>query len=148
MCQHIALWTKYLAWIISYFRMHILQWSRAAESNYCEISSISAHQNPENYMFLVSSYSCLYQIHRSQVLSPEWWCIWSSAGRRGSNYMWVINKIITYLGKAYIRGLTVHESIMRAFTYNVCINGSQSFNIILEHPKILWETSYDIITNI
>ena len=47
-------------------------------------------------MFLVSSCSCLRSIYWSQVLSWEWRCSWSSADRRCSNYIWVINKFIAY----------------------------------------------------
>ena len=38
-------------------------------------------------MFFISSCSCLYPIHWSQVLSREWRCSWSSADRRGYNYI-------------------------------------------------------------
>ena len=58
-------------------------------------------------MFLVSSRSCLRSIHLSQLLSWEWRCSWSSADRRCSNYIWVINNIIAYRGATYIRGFTV-----------------------------------------
>ena len=58
-------------------------------------------------MFLVSSCSCLRSIHWSQVLSWEWRCSWSSADRRCSNYIWVINNFIAYKGATYIRGFTV-----------------------------------------
>ena len=47
-------------------------------------------------MFLVSSCSCLGWIHQSQVLSREWTCSWSSADRRCSNYIWVINNFIAF----------------------------------------------------
>ena len=58
-------------------------------------------------MFLASSCSCLYPIHSSQVLNREWGCSWSSADRRCSNYIWVINNFIAYLGESYIRRLMV-----------------------------------------
>ena len=58
-------------------------------------------------MFLVSSRRRLRSIHWSQVLSWEWRCSWSSADRRCSNYIWVINNFITYWGATYIRGFTV-----------------------------------------
>ena len=48
------------------------------------------------YMFLISSCSCLCPIQWSQVLSQEWRCSWSSADRRCSNYIWVINNFIAY----------------------------------------------------
>ena len=43
--------------------------------------------------------------HWSQVWSPEWRCNWSSANRRCSNYIWVINYFIAYYSASYIRGL-------------------------------------------
>ena len=59
-------------------------------------------------MFLVSACSCLCAIYWSQVLSGEWKCIWSSADRRCSNYIWVINNLIAYKRASYIRDLTVY----------------------------------------
>ena len=59
-------------------------------------------------MFLVSSCSCLSPIYWSHVLSWEWRCSWSSADRRCSNYIWVINNLIAHKGASYIRGLTVY----------------------------------------
>ena len=38
----------------------------------------------------------------------QWRCSWSSADRRCSNYIWVINNFIAYQGVSYIRGLTVY----------------------------------------
>ena len=43
----------------------------------------------------------------SQVLSWEWRCGWSSADRRCSNYIWVINNFIAYKGATYTRCFTV-----------------------------------------
>ena len=42
-----------------------------------------------------------------QVLSRGWRCSWSSADRRCSNYIWVINRLFAYQDATYIRGLTV-----------------------------------------
>ena len=64
--------------------------------------------NPKIQMFLISSCSCLCSIHWSQVLSREWRCSWSSADRRCSNYIWVIDNFIVYEGATYIRGFTVY----------------------------------------
>ena len=61
-------------------------------------------------MFLVSSRSCLRSIHWSQLLSWKWRCSWSSADRRCSNYIWVINNFIAYRGATYIRGFTLVAS--------------------------------------
>ena len=58
-------------------------------------------------MFLISSCSCLCPIHWSQMLSWEWRCSWSSADRRCSNYIWVTNNFIAYLGATYNRGFMV-----------------------------------------
>ena len=41
------------------------------------------------------------------MLSWEWRCSWSSADRRCSSYIWVINNFIAYLGATYIRGFTI-----------------------------------------
>ena len=58
---------------------------------------IQAVPNPQTQMFLVSSCSCLHPIDLSHVLSREWRCSWSSADRRCSNYIWLINKYILLL---------------------------------------------------
>ena len=58
-------------------------------------------------MFLASACSCLCAMYWSQVLSGEWRCSWSSAERRCSNYIWVINNFIAYQGAPYIRDSTV-----------------------------------------
>ena len=42
-----------------------------------------------------------------------WRCSWSSADRRCSNYIWVINIFIAYWGAPYIRDLTVHKQSQR-----------------------------------
>ena len=57
-------------------------------------------------MLLVSSCSCLCSVYWSQVLSRER-CFWSSADRRWSNFIWVINNFIAYYGVTYNRGLKV-----------------------------------------
>ena len=67
-------------------------------------------------MFLVSSCSCLRSIHWCQVLSWEWRCSWSSADRRCSNYIWVINNFTAYQGATYIKGFTVVALIHGAVT--------------------------------
>ena len=46
-------------------------------------------------------------IEARPVLSREWRSSWSSADRRCSNYIWVINYSIAYQGVVHIRGLTV-----------------------------------------
>ena len=61
---------------------------------------------------LVSSCICLCPIYWSQVLSREWRCSWSSADRRCSNCIWVINNLIAYWGATYIKDLTVFVFII------------------------------------
>ena len=67
-------------------------------------------------MLLVSSCSCLHPIRWSQVLSWEWRCSWSSADRRCSNFIWVINNSIAYKSAAYIRDLTVYSHTQMSHT--------------------------------
>ena len=62
---------------------------------YRNISYIRRNKS-QTQMFLVSSCSCLCPIQWSQVLSREWRCSWSSADRRCSNYIWVIDNFIAY----------------------------------------------------
>ena len=63
-------------------------------------------------MFRGLSCSCLCPIHWSQVLSWERRCSWSSADRRCSNYIWVINNFIAFWGVPYITGFTVFWVIL------------------------------------
>ena len=55
---------------------------------------ISEAPNPKTWMFLASSCICLWPIYWIRMLSREWRCSWSSADRRCSNYIWVINNLI------------------------------------------------------
>ena len=57
--------------------------------------------------------SCFCPTHWSQVLSEEWRCSWSNAGRWCSDYIWVISTIISYQGATYIRDLTVCQHARR-----------------------------------
>ena len=60
-------------------------------------------------MFLVSSCNCLCPIRWSQVSNRKWRCSWSSADKRCSNYIWVINNVIAYWNASYIRDLMVYK---------------------------------------
>ena len=62
---------------------------------YRQVSIISA-PNPNTSKILVLSCGCLCRIPWSQLLSREWRCSWSSADRRCSNYIWVIDNFIAY----------------------------------------------------
>ena len=61
---------------------------------YRKISNIRRTKSSNFKMFLVSHCSCLCAIYWSQVWSREWGCSWSSADRRCSNYVWVIDNLI------------------------------------------------------
>ena len=63
--------------------------------------------SPHSTLTSLLSLNDLWPIHWRQVLSWEWRCSWSSADRRCSNYIWVINNFIANLGVAYIRDSTV-----------------------------------------
>ena len=71
-------------------------------------SLIQGAPNPKTEMILISSCSRLCPIHWSHVLSREWRYSWSSADRRCSKYIWVINNLIANSGAPYIRDLTVY----------------------------------------
>ena len=74
--------------------------------DYHKTSNISCTKIP-NLKWFPSCCTCLCPIHWSHVLSREWRCSWSSADRRCSNYIWVVNKSIPYQSAAYIRDLIV-----------------------------------------
>ena len=72
-----------------------------------KISNTSRTNSPNsNVSRLV--WSCICPSYWCQVLRREWRCSWSSAERRCSNYIWVIDKSIARYGASYIRDLTVH----------------------------------------
>ena len=49
--------------------------------------------------------------------SSRWWrCRWSSADRRCSNYIWVINNFAAHWSATYTRGLTVYTSTCNVST--------------------------------
>ena len=54
------------------------------------------------------------------MLSREWRCSWSSAGRPCFNYIWVIDKCIAYQGASCIRGFTVCCNTM--YLEYICFN--------------------------
>ena len=102
-------------------------------------------------MLLVLSCCCLCAIYWSHVLSWECRCSWSSADRRCSNYIWVINKYIAYWGGSNIRDLTVHP-LEVAFTKwveiiwnplkrnNQIINSSPMVYPVLASKTYIWLT--------
>ena len=105
-------------------------------------------------MFLVTYCSCLCPIYWSHVLSWEWRCSWSSADRRCSNYIWVINNLIAWEGATYIRDFTVivvlsyhmwstvlYSSLVklmvRQCTWKCHLyNGNHSFNVLKQNREV------------
>ena len=73
---------------------------------YRQVSNIRRTKS-QHLKGLVLSCGCLCRIPWSQMCSREWRCRWSSADRRCSNYIWVIDNFIAYQGASYIRGFTV-----------------------------------------
>ena len=69
----------------------------------CQTSNISSTKSQN---LNVSHFVLQFSIRWSQVLSREWRCNWSSADRRCSNYIWVINNFIAQ-DVPYIRSFTV-----------------------------------------
>ena len=73
--------------------------------------NLSHTKSPKLKCFPPRLASCLCPVYWSQVVSQEWrcsWrCSWSSADRRCSNYIWIINNFIAW-GAPYIRCLTVY----------------------------------------
>ena len=57
--------------------------------NYRQIFNIRGAKSPNGF---------LYTIHLSQVLGREWRCSWSSAYKRCSKYIWVVNNYFAYYG--------------------------------------------------
>ena len=61
--------------------------------NYRQFSNIRRTQSQNINVFS----SCLAVVfHWNHVLSWEWRCSWSSADKRCSNYIWVVNNFIAY----------------------------------------------------
>ena len=67
--------------------------ARDISNYYCQTSNIS-HTTSPNLNVVVSSCSCHWPIHRSQVISWKWRCSWSSAYRQCSNCILVSNNFI------------------------------------------------------
>ena len=86
-------------------------------------------------MFLVSSCSCLCTIQWSRVLSREWRCSWSSADRRCSNYIWVIDNVIAYKGASYIRDLTLNKIMDSGNGFILFLQ--QAINLIDDKDQLL-----------
>ena len=124
------------------------------DMNYRKIRNISRNHNtsPNHKIqrILVSLCSCYCPIHWSNVLSSELRCSWSSADRRSSSYIWVINNFIAYSGATCIRGLTV--CLIVCVLFPASISQNPLFNVeklVLSNLLYMYivETLYDICQN-
>ena len=67
----------------------------------------------------ISGIICLSALGRLwSMYRQEWRCSWSSADRRCSNYIWVIDNFIAYYGAPYIRGFMVDVIACHLFSAN------------------------------
>ena len=80
-------------------------------------SPIQDASKPPNLMFVVSSCSCRCPI---QVLRREWRYSCSSADRRCSNFIWMINNFIAYQGATSVRDLTVAILMCITYVFHIC----------------------------
>ena len=96
-------------------------------------------------MFLVSSCTCLLPIQWNRVFSREWRCSGSSADRRCSNYVWVIDNFIASEGASYIRDLTVCFDDHWLFHYLDYIIVHINLHSNLLWDDMPWDTTYPII---
>ena len=95
----------------SYTELAILAWEKKEQQNHAPTNLLSKTHNSKNLN--VSRLVLLLSL--PNVLKPgrEWRCIWISAHRRCSNYMWVINNFIAYQDTTYSEGLKV-------ISYGIC----------------------------
>ena len=73
---------------------------------YCKISNIRCTKSPNLNVPRLVLWLSLPNPMKPGVKSRRR-CSWSSAERRWSNYIWVIDNFIAYWGASYIRDLTV-----------------------------------------
>ena len=115
---------------------------------YRQVSNIRRTKS-QHLKILKLSCCCLCRIPWSQMLSRERRCSWSSADRRCSNYMWVIDNFIAYQGASYIRGFTVYifaivsahngKKCVAWLKYILCFHVTLCFRIVLHMICIVYE---------
>ena len=93
-------------------------------------------------MFFDSACCCLRTINWSQVFSGEWRCCWSSADRRCSNYIWVINNFMAYSSAAYIKDLTVGINGM-VVCYQPCSGGQTLIKSPGNVNDVVWSIRFN-----
>ena len=70
-------------------------------------------------------------------------CSWSSADRRCSSYIWMINKLIAYEGAPYIRGLTVLQLLILHMTHRKSVL-HRKYRILSWSPPGLYISKFDV----
>ena len=113
-----------MAWSCTKLSRYLNQWcmiqySSSGVFNCCQTSNIRHTNSLKLKCFWIRLAVVFCPIHWSQVLSREWRCSWSSAERRCSNYIWMINNFIASQGVTYIRGLTI-GTIVILLLCNLC----------------------------
>ena len=73
------------------------------------------------------------------MLSRVWRCSWSSADRRCSNYIWVIDNFIAYWGASYIRGFTVIVEFWNCIIV-ILNNCNCCFSVHFFSNKLMWNS--------
>ena len=110
--------------------------------HYRETSSISRTKSQNvNVSNLVLQLSLLNPLKPGVKSSRR--CIGSSADRRCSNYIWVIDNFIAYQGATYIRGSTVfflldlHDAFNHTYIPRACTNVKPCYNTICWMATVL-----------
>ena len=93
---YLILWYPFLLWSVKWHCMIISACSQQGGRDTYRRLCNARPTKSQNSEFLVSSCSCLWPIHWSQVFSREWICSWSSTNRRCSNFIWVTNNFIAF----------------------------------------------------
>ena len=90
-----------LFWWAIWFAIPIVyQWESCVASfmsqNYCKVSNIRRNQIPQLKCFSSRFVVVFAQSIEARFLRRKWRCSWSSADRRCSNYIWVIDRFIAH----------------------------------------------------
>ena len=95
-------------------------------------------------MLLVSF--CFCPMYWRQVSCRELRCSWSSADRRCSNYIWVINDFTAHSGAPYLRGLMVSLSLLTFYFISrsnrmTCMFRVRRLRVLLKCCSWAWTAS-------
>ena len=89
----------------------------------------------------LSSRSHICPLHWGQVLSREWICSWSSADRRCSNYIWVINNLIAYYVRLILE--TWRYFIFTKYCTLLCVDVVLTLPMCISQ-RMLWYTNINM----